>query len=345
MVSFSFVLFLVSTFVSRGGFLAMVAMVAVGVVTGAGVFSGNAAAQSVAPPGCRHGQPMGRDIPLASTSAENLADAIKNSPDWEYLWGDEFNSADPVPNPKMWGTPHGYLINREAQFYTNNRRENARVENGKCIIEARLEDYAPAAAALEQLKKKSPNRVPKPLGSAPRYTSAMLSTRDKITMRHGRLEVRAKLPAGRGLWPAFWLLETPAPPKDPWPVCGEIDVMEQVAHSPGFIHTNFHSWDADSKTKRFSVGNYVGGLKPYEGFHVWRMDWSPEKIDVFYDTLKIITIRPQPDKPERWPYNKPYYFIMNLAVGGSWGGEKGIDDAVFPARLEVDYVRVWREKK
>jgi beta-glucanase (GH16 family) len=267
---------------------------------------------------------------FAQAPYPTVADAQKDG--WTLVWGDEFDGTQ--IDASKWIHETGGTINKEAQLYTA-RKENARLENGNLVIEARKEKYTA------------------PDGRTSDYTSACLTTckiekgkwNPLFEMKYGRLEIRAKLPAGRGLWPALWLLELPAEPKDSWQRCGEIDMMEYVGHSPHGIHANLHNWDGRVESKRHSFGNYLTKETPYDGFHTYWMEWSPDLIEIFYDAKKIVSYRPDPEKPERFPYNKPHYLLMNLAIGGSWGGEKGIDDAIFPCRFEIDFVRVYQKNK
>jgi hypothetical protein len=166
-----------------------------------------------------------------------------------------------------------------------------------------------------------------------------------VDIKYGRIEIRAKLPTGRGVWPALWFLELPAEPKDSWQRCGEIDMMEYVGYFPDAIHANLHNWDENAENKRHSFGNYITKEKPYEDFHIYWMEWTPDLVEIYYDAKRIVSYCPDPEKPERFPYNKPYYFLMNLAIGGSWGGVKGIDDSIFPCRFEVDFVRIYQKGK
>ncbi|MDR0608875.1 MAG: family 16 glycosylhydrolase [Planctomycetaceae bacterium] len=267
---------------------------------------------------------------FGQTPYSAIADAEKDV--WMFVWGDEFDGTQ-IDSSK-WIFETGGAINNEAQLYTT-RKENARLEDGNLVIEARKEKYTA------------------PDGRTSDYTSACLTTckiengkwKPLFGMKYGRIEIRAKLPTGRGVWPALWLLELPAEPKDSWQRCGEIDMMEYVGHSPDTVHANLHNWDEHAEYKRHSFGNYLTKETPYDGFHTYWMEWSPELIEIFYDTKKIVSYRPDPEKPERFPYNKPHYLLMNLAIGGSWGGEKGIDDSIFPCRYEIDFVRVYQKNE
>ncbi|MDR3229224.1 MAG: glycoside hydrolase family 16 protein [Puniceicoccales bacterium] len=270
---------------------------------------------------------------IDKTTPAAVAAAKKDG--WQLIWSEEFNAADPRPNPAKWTYEVGNSIrNNEAQFYTNDRRENVRVEKGVLVIEARKEKYDKA-----------------------QFTSGSVTTAGgRLSMRYGRMEIRAKIPNGRGVWPALWMLGTNIGstrtedgtriPGVGWPRCGEIDIMEYVGHIPGTVHATMHTGNkeaANPKKTHFSRGGSIKKETPWDGFHLYILEWSPEQIEVFYDTKKILTYRRDLSRPDHWPFDKPHYLIMNIAIGGSWGGAKGIDDAAFPCRMEVDYVRVWKK--
>jgi beta-glucanase (GH16 family) len=235
---------------------------------------------------------------------------------WTLAWCDEFDSAG-RPDPAKWGYDvggHGWG-NNELQFYCD-RAENARVEDGRLIIEARKQPFEGKA-----------------------YTSARLVTKGKGEWQYGRIEVRAKLPSGRGTWPAIWLL--PATPKLRWPDDGEIDVMEHVGFDAGVVHASIHTkrfnhMIGTQKTDKVKVADYASN------FHVYAVDWSADRMDFFVDDRKFFSFARENNGEDTWPFQKKFYLILNVAVGGNWGGKQGVDDTVFPCRMEVDYVRVYR---
>lgn len=231
------------------------------------------------------------------------------------VWQDEFDGSG-LPDASRWDYEVGLIRNNERQFYTRARQENARLENGTLVIEAHREPYQGAA-----------------------YTSASLTSRANWT--YGRIEVRAKLPKGRGTWPAIWMLGTNIREVG-WPACGEIDIMEHVGFDPGRIHANIHT-KAYNHVQRTNKGNSLIVSKLDEDFHVYSADWTPEKIDFFVDGQRYFSFAKEPGGDAVWPFDKPQYLILNLAIGGSWGGQQGIDDAVFPTRFVIDYVRVYRQ--
>lgn len=241
---------------------------------------------------------------------------------WKLVWSDEFNGTG-LPDPTKWSYEEGFVRNKELQYYTRARKENARVENGHLIIEARKEPWNP-----------------KPNVSAA-YTVASLKTDGLFSLEFGRVEVRAKLPAGRGAWPAIWMLGTNIHAIG-WPRCGEIDIMEFVGHDPGTVHATVH-WFDPTKGKHASRGGKLPKQSPSDDFHVYAMEWSPEAIHFFYDghcyfKYAVATA----GASDANPFLKPHYLLMNLAIGGSWGGQKGVDEAIFPQRYIIDYVRVFQ---
>jgi beta-glucanase (GH16 family) len=230
------------------------------------------------------------------------------------VWGDEFD-IDGLPDELRWDYESGFVRNKERQFYTRRRAENARVEKGTLVIEARKEPYETA-----------------------QYTSASLTSR--ASWRYGRVDVRAKLPAGRGTWPAIWTLGTNIRDVG-WPACGEIDIMEHVGFDPGRIHANIHT-TAYNHVKRTNKGNSIVVSKPDDDFHVYSTTWTSSQIETFVDGQRYFTFPKEEGGEAVWPFDNPQYLILNLAIGGTWGGQKGIDDGAFPARFVIDYVRVYR---
>jgi beta-glucanase (GH16 family) len=235
---------------------------------------------------------------------------------WTLAWSDEFDAAG-APDAGKWDYEEGFLRNDEKQWYTRDRRENARVEGGSLVIEAHREPFERG-----------------------QYTSASLVTRNRRSFLYGRLEVRAKLPRGRGMWPAVWMLGANIDGVG-WPRCGEIDVMEHVGFVPGRVHATVHT-DAYNHVKGTQKGAQMDLGDLYDTFHVYAVEWRPEKIEFFVDGRSYLSFAKEPGGEAVWPFDREHYLIMNVAVGGSWGGQQGIDDAVFPQRMTVDYVRYYR---
>jgi beta-glucanase (GH16 family) len=238
---------------------------------------------------------------------------------WQFVWGDEFNYTG-LPDSTKWnydiGSNDGWG-NNELQYYTYNKKENARVENGLLIIEARKE------------KVDSFN-----------YTSARLLTKNKASWQYGKIEVSAKVPAGVGSWPAIWML---ADSMKAWPDDGEIDIMEHVGFNQGYVHASIHC-----KKYYHSIGTQktdtVHVPDCSTSFHVYSLEWDKEWIKVAIDGKVFFTFANENKGYEYWPFDNKMFLILNIAVGGNWGGQKGIDDTAFPLRMEVDYVKVYEKK-
>jgi beta-glucanase (GH16 family) len=208
--------------------------------------------------------------------------------------------------------------NNELQYYADGRSENARIEKGALVIEARRE-------ALERAKDWG--------GQA--YTSAKLVTRQRYG--YGFYEIRAKLPCGRGMWPAIWMLPTDGK----WPEGGEIDIMEMVGWDANVIHATVHS-SAFYHVKGTQRGAQVRLPTACTQYHTYQLDWRPDSITIGIDGRGHMRVKDdQPGGAAAWPFTKPYELILNLAVGGDWGGQKGVDDTALPQRMQVDYVRYW----
>lgn len=263
---------------------------------------------------------IGINIIKSERKDSNMKQAGKtNNEKMKLVFEDDFNE-NGAPNKDKWrydlgGSGWG---NEEKQCYTD-ELSNAKVQDGKLIITAKKEKY-----------------------NFNEYTSARLLT--KQSWLYGRFEIKAKLPKGTGTWPAIWMM-----PEDSaygsWPQSGELDIMEHVGFDYGTIHATAHSlkyyWKANTqKTAQVKVDNVD------TEFHVYAMEWRPDRIDFFVDDNKYFSVEydPKTDKEEKWkswPYDKPFHLILNIAVGGSWGGQKGIDDSIFPQSMVVDYVRVY----
>ena len=238
-------------------------------------------------------------------------------------WSDEFNVSG-LPDAKKWGYDVGGdgWGNNEKQYYTKDRLENARVENGKLIIEVRKEDYQ---------------------GSA--YTSARLVTKNKADFLYGKIEMKAKLPSGRGTWPALWMLASQQSYGEAfWPHNGEIDIMEHVGYDQGTVVSTVHT-----KAFNHTIGTQKSGKvfseKVSTEFQIYTLEWSPQKMEMFMNGKSIFTFDNSNQSWEQWPFDKKFHLLFNIAVGGNWGGQKGIDETIFPQRMEVDYVRYYALKK
>lgn len=241
---------------------------------------------------------------------------------YHLVWDDEFDKAG-LPDSKKWNYDtyaNGQLWwHNEREYYTEGRMQNARIEDGRLIIEARQEDM-----------KGSPD------WAGQEYSSARLITRGKQDWTYGFFEIRAKLPCGRGVWPAIWLLSSTGR----WPNDGEIDIMEQVGHEPGRIHATLHHTATNAGTAAFHGMTDVGDS--CNAFHNYQLDWRKDSITALIDGKPIMHADKGSADYAQWPWDHKFYLILNIAVGGAWGGAKGIDPAALPAQMEVDYVRVYQ---
>ena len=234
------------------------------------------------------------------------------------VWADEFDYTG-LPDSTLCGYDvggHGWG-NNEQQFYTKGRQENARVEHGKLIIEARKESF-----------------------EGGRYTSARLLSKNKGDWKYGRIEVKAKLPQGRGLWPAIWMLPTKWV-YGGWPKSGEIDIMESVGYEPDSVYGTVHTGAFNHAIGTHKVGG-VARKDLASAFHVYSIEWTEDKILFFVDEELYHEFQNTKAGSDAWPFDQEFHLLLNIAVGGNWGGKFGVDDAVFPQTMEVDYVRVYQ---
>ena len=239
----------------------------------------------------------------------------ETSATWELIWNDEFDYAG-LPDSNKWSYDvggHGWG-NNEKQFYLKNSLENANVTDGKLHIVALKKDYETS-----------------------KYTSAKLTTYKKLSLQYGKVEVMARLPKGKGSWPAIWMLpESIRTKKENWPLCGEIDIMEHVGKNPNVIHTSLHS-DLYNHVKGTQITHFDTLQNVFEIFHKYGIEWTVNEIKFYIDDkLFFESGKGQNGRValnEGWPFDKPYYLILNLAIGGNWGGE--IDDTIFPNEMVV----------
>ena len=238
---------------------------------------------------------------------------------WEQVWGDEFQGQG-LPNTDKWYYETGGdgWGNQEQQYYTREDTANARVENGHLIIEARKESY-----------------------KGNDYTSVRLNS--EASWKYGRFEIRAKLPGGRGTWPALWMLADEQTYGDQyWPDNGEMDIMEHVGYDKGVIHGTIHT-EAFNHIDGTDKGGSITVPTATSEFHDYAMEWTPNEIRVSVDGEQYFTFRNREQYDWReWPFDQKFHLLMNIAVGGSWGGAEGIDDSAFPERMVIDYVRVYK---
>jgi beta-glucanase (GH16 family) len=251
-----------------------------------------------------------------ATAVPPTATATPNPGGWTLVWSDEFDG--PNINTNNWTYDIGWgqngWGNAELEYYTD-RPENARIENGMLVIEARKERFR-----------------------AQQYTSARLKTQGLQAFTYGRIEARLKLPYGQGLWPAFWTLGTDITQVG-WPNSGEIDIMEHIGREPQNIYGTVHG---PGYSGADSVGNsytLTSGSVSTE-FHVYAIEWEPNEIRWYIDNTLYGTVTPD-DVPGTWVFDHDFFIIMNVAVGGYWPGNPDAT-TVFPQFMYVDYVRVYQ---
>ncbi|MGM0436183.1 MAG: family 16 glycosylhydrolase [Bacillota bacterium] len=248
-----------------------------------------------------------------------------NIDDWQPVWCSEFDE-DGLPSNDYWGYDvggHGWG-NNELQYYTDDDLDNAYIEDGILNIQALREEH-----------------------EGNDYTSARLVSKYRGDWEYARIQVRAKMPSGRGTWPAIWMLPSEWRYGD-WPHSGEIDIMEYVGYDPGVVHGTIHTG-----AYNHGLGTQIGYSKDVpdaeDAFHLYEMIWEPGKIVLMIDGEEFAQFGFNPDanigteNSEAWPFDQPFHLILNVAVGGDWGGAQGVDSNAFPTKMEVDYVRVFQK--
>jgi len=259
---------------------------------------------------------------LLLVSLVSMSGMSQKKKNWKMVWSDEFNYTG-LPDSTKWSYDvggHGWG-NHELEFYTDKRKGNARVENGKLIIEARKESF-------EEMK----------------YTSARLVTKGKgdlmaIGWQYGKIEVKAKLPKGLGTWPAIWMLASTTPLK--WPDDGELDIMEHVGFNQGVIHGTVHC-----KKYNHTIGTQKSATIPVpdcsEAYHVYGIEWNADSLQISVDGKAYFHFANEHSGYAAWPFDNKMHLLLNIAVGGDWGGQKGVDENIWPQKMEIDYVRVYQ---
>ena len=229
------------------------------------------------------------------------------------VWEENFNKKE--INEKFWnfelgdGCPNSCGFgNNERQIYT---KINHEIKDGNLVIEARKERN--------------------------KYTSTKITTKGKKEFKYGRIEASAKLAVGQGIWPAFWMLGANIDEVQ-WPKSGEIDILEYVGRDPHMVYTTLHTQDSYGNTINTKRTEF---LNIEEGYHVYAIEWDKDKIEFFVDKTLVYTFNPSIKNEDTWPFDKPFYIILNLAVGGNFGGPE-VDDAIFPQKFYIDYVRVYQ---
>jgi beta-glucanase (GH16 family) len=243
-----------------------------------------------------------------------ITTAINGQQTKKLIWSDEFNYKG-LPDTTKWNFEVGKAkYNNEPQYFTKDP-ENVRVADGKLIITCRISN----------------------VNGEKRYTAARMNTMGKFEVAKGRIEARAKLPKGRGVWPAFWMLGT----KGGWPQCGEIDIMEYWGHDPNTVASNVHTGDYNH-TKGTGRGGTLTYPDPWKDYHIYAVEWYDDRMDFFFDDKKFYTCKKKGEGIGEWPFDDPEYIIVNFALHNNWKkSEAGIDDSIFPQEFALDYIRVY----
>ena len=257
-------------------------------------------------------------VPIATggTPGTGGVPAHPECPDgWTLAWSDEFDGpAGSAVDAANWNYDYGpNWYNGELQYYSQGT-DNAKLDgNGNLVIEARKE-----------------NREGR------QYTSARLKTEGKKTFTYGRFEGRMKLPYGQGLWPAFWLLGAEG---GSWPACGEIDILENLGREPSIAHGTMHGPGYSGSAGPGAAYTLPGDAKFSDDFHTFAIEWETDAIRWYVDGALYSTKTPADIGSNTWVFNHPFFFILNVAVGGEWPGDPD-GTTVFPQTMVVDYVRV-----
>jgi len=248
----------------------------------------------------------------------------KDNAGWKLVWSDEFNGPDGSSvDPSKWTVETGGKGwgNEELESYTS-RPENSFIQDGHLVLRALKEKY------------KGPDHVSR------NYTSARLKTFGKFSQTYGRFEARIKVPPGQGMWPAFWLLGDDIE-KVGWPACGEVDIMENIGKEPSIVHGSIHGPGYTGTVGLEAPYTLPAGQRFSDDFHVFAVEWTPDSVAFYVDKTLYVTRTPADMRPGwKWVFDKPYFLILNLAVGGDWPGNPD-RTTKFPKDMLVDYVRVY----
>jgi beta-glucanase (GH16 family) len=247
------------------------------------------------------------------------------------VWSDEFNGVDgSAPNSSKWtydtGVGGNGWGNNELETYTN-RIRNAQIQSGNLVITALKETYADPSDGITR-----------------NYTSARLRTQGLFSQSYGRFEARIRIPAGQGMWPAFWMLGNNINSVG-WPKCGEIDIMENIGSEPGTVHGSLHSSSTVSRTSDATAPfSLPAGQNFADDFHLYAVEWEPGTVRFYVDSNLYVTFtQSQWPAGGDWTFDHPFFIILNVAVGGDWPGSPD-NTSVFPQQMLVDYVRVYTKQ-
>ena len=262
---------------------------------------------------------------LKDTFQSNSTTTIEN---WELFWSDEFDGEDldlSKWNKLKWRP--GW-VNNELQAYTD-RDTNVFLEEGYLVIQGNIE---PGFSGTDYVGN----------DYVADYTSGRVNTDDKFSTTYGRFDIKAKLPNGKGSWPAIWMLGESISSIG-WPQCGEIDIMEHVGYDQGLVHGSIHTQEYNHMYGTQKSGSkYVNDVT--DTFHIYSLEWSPFYLRYLIDNEPFFFVYNDSNGDAgKWPFNDPHYLILNLAIGGDWGGVQGVSASAFPMKMLIDYVRVYKK--
>jgi beta-glucanase (GH16 family) len=246
-------------------------------------------------------------------------------------WSDEFNGADgSAVDASKWvhDVGGGGWGNSELEYYTNGT-QNAVVQGGNLVITATTTGASSYTCSY-------------PSSGPCKYTSARLLSKGKFSQKYGRMEARIQIPEGQGIWPAFWMLGANIDSVN-WPSCGEIDIMENVGKEPSINHGSMHMPNSGTTTDNQLTGMYTlpGGANLGDAFHTYTIEWSSSAIKFYVDDTLYETQTPQTATGRTWEFDQPFFFILNVAVGGTWPGAPD-STTTFPQTMKVDWVRAYQ---
>src|SRR5712691_11668597 len=247
---------------------------------------------------------------------------------YKLVWSDEFSGPDgSAPDSSKWTYDIGGngCGNNELEYYTN-RAQNAQIKGGNLVITAQQEAYTGADGVTRN------------------YTSARLKTQGLFSQAYGRFEARIKIPAGQGMWPAFWMLGNNISSVG-WPKCGEIDIMENIGKEPGTVHGSLHGPSSVSRTSDATAAfSLPAGQNFADDFHLYAVEWEPGTIRFYVDSNLYATFtQSQWPTGGTWAFDHPFFILLNVAVGGDWPGSPDTT-TIFPQQMLVDYVRFYSKQ-
>ena len=246
--------------------------------------------------------------------------------EYELVWSEEFDN-DGLPDSETWVYEQGYMRNNESQDYKVSDLKYSCIEDGRLILTAYTDPHVEGSHTFG-------------------HSSASITTKKKVGFQYGRIDISAKLPKGRGIWPALWMRPTENRFDGAY---AEIDIMEHVWGSDpnhGMVIATIHN--QDSWDKKYDDSEQLRSMSIFSPtlnteFHLYSLVWTETQIDILFDNELVLTFEKLRDDYKHWPFDQPFFLILNVAVGGSWGGSWGIDETIFPQRMEVDYIRYYKK--